>query len=164
MANRSALKSVYSVRLDLATVQALQQSADHQRITVAATIRRAIDEYLSERDGETYLEQMEARLAASIQRLSKHQYLTRRAVDLTIAELEHQRGLFAIAHMKRQEGEDTAMLIARCRNSFMTFLSRNMANDGFVRRLIRQMVDPDHVFTEPAPEDEPTQEEDRKNA
>lgn len=154
MTNKSGPKSVYSVRLDLTTVKALQLSADTQRITFAAAIRRAIDDYLDERGGETYLEQMEARLAGSIQRLSKHQYLTRRAVDLTIAELEYQRRLFALSHAKRLEGEDTAALLARSRNEFEQWLGKSMAQNGLIRSLIRQMIDPDHTFTEPEQENE----------
>jgi hypothetical protein len=146
MARKSYAKLTHSIRLDGDVVKELQQRAMAEQTTVGALMRRAIDNYLADRDASEAVVEMEGRIIASISRaisqLDRHQLQTRRAADISVAQGELLRGLLMAGLFVRQDGESREQMIARTRDEFMRGLPKALAATGEVMQMIRASMEP----------------------
>lgn len=134
--------TVYSVRLDQKAVIALKQRAQERGLPVAMILRNIINDFLSDRDTDDAIFEMEGRIIASIDRLNRTQLQVRRVADISVAQNEYLRRTLDLIYAKRTPGEDIKDLLAKHRANFMLWLPKALTSTGAVREMIRQVMEP----------------------
>lgn len=134
--------SVYSVRLDQNAVLALKLRARERGLPVAMVLRNIINDYLIERDADDAISEMETRMVASIDRLTRTQLQVRRVADISVAQNEYIRRTLDLMYAKRTPGEDLKETLSRNRATFLEWLPRSLTTSGIVRQMIRLVMEP----------------------
>lgn len=132
----------FTFRMDRPTIQELRERADQQHVPVSILIRRLVVEYLDECQGNDLLGQMEARLIATLDRLSRYQLQTRRVTDIAVAQGEFLRQIIVNATAKPYENETSQAFRLRKQQIFLDWLPPALSKNGVVRGMIRDVMYP----------------------